>query len=69
MTRCMKQDCKRKLPLTAFACRCNLLFCDLHRPSDEHHCTYNYYSENKKMMEKNLSSIVYTKKETMFQSL
>ena len=69
MARCMKQDCKRKLPLTAFTCRCNLLFCDLHRASNEHGCTYDYYTENKKMMEKNLSSIVYTKKETMFQSL
>jgi len=69
MPRCMKQECKRKLPLTAFACRCNLLFCDLHRPSNEHCCTYDYYNENKKKMEINLSSIVYTKKETMFQPL
>lgn len=68
MTKCSKEGCKRKLPLTAFACRCNLVFCDHHRPAEEHDCKHNYFVENKTKMEKNLSSIVFTKKETSFQA-
>ena len=69
MARCSKDGCKRKLPLTAFTCRCNLLFCEHHRPPEEHNCSYDYYNENKSKMEANLSSIVFTKKETLFQAL
>jgi len=69
MTRCAKDGCKRKLPLTAFACRCNLLYCDVHRPPEEHACKFDYFNDNKAKMEKNLSSIVFTKKELLFQEV
>jgi hypothetical protein len=41
----------------------------MHRPAEEHSCSYDYFKENKSKMEKNLSSIVFTKKETLFQAL
>lgn len=63
--RCSKDGCKRKLPLTAFTCRCNLYYCDQHRMPEDHSCSYNYFEENQKLMKSNLSSIVFTKSELM----
>jgi predicted nucleic acid binding AN1-type Zn finger protein len=60
-------NCKRKLPLTAYACRCNLYFCDTHRLPEEHSCSYNFFEENQKAMKQNLSSIVFTKSELMLK--
>lgn len=63
---CSFDDCKRKLPLTAYACRCKLLFCKNHTYPEEHKCTYNFYEEHKKVLERNVSSLTYSKKELMF---
>jgi len=60
---CSFENCKRKLPLTVFPCKCKLLFCDNHRYSEEHKCTYKYYEEAQDIMKKTLSTIVFTKKE------
>jgi hypothetical protein len=68
-SRCSKDGCKRKLPLTAFACRCNLVFCDTHRYPDEHSCSYKFYEINKLSMEKNLSTITFTKKESLLETI
>jgi len=65
--RCSKEECKRKLPLTAYTCRCNLYFCDSHKSPEDHECSYNYFEENQKKMKENLSSIVFTKKELMLK--
>ena len=39
--------CKKKLGLFYIKCKCNNIFCNGHRYSEEHDCTYNYYEENK----------------------
>ena len=36
------QECKKKIGLTGFACRCGGVFCGLHRYSDKHPCDYDY---------------------------
>lgn len=69
MPRCSFINCKRKLPLTVTTCRCNLLFCDIHRLPEEHICKYDYKGEGRKEMEKHLSSIVFTKKELILESI
>lgn len=69
MPRCSFTNCKRKLNLTATACRCNLQFCDTHRMPEDHSCSYDYKSEGRKEMEKHLSSIVFTKKELILESI
>jgi hypothetical protein len=66
---CNMNECKKKLPLISFKCKCDLHFCDIHRLSEEHNCSYNYYEENQKIMKNNLSSIVYTKKELLLKSI
>ena len=63
--------CKRKLPLTAYACKCNLYFCTNHMidQPEGHKCTYDYYNSEREKMLKNLSTLVYKKKETYFTSI
>lgn len=36
------QMCKKKVGLTGFTCRCDGLFCSVHRYSNEHRCTFDY---------------------------
>lgn len=40
--RCCANDCKKKLALTDFPCRCEKRHCSLHRMPEDHLCTYNY---------------------------
>ena len=34
--------CKKKVGLTGFKCRCEHVFCSLHRYSDKHNCSFDY---------------------------
>lgn len=34
--------CRKRVGLTGFSCRCNGLFCSLHRYSDQHQCSFDY---------------------------
>jgi len=43
--------CKKKLGLTGFSCRCEGLFCAVHRYTDKHECGFDY----KAMGEKEIS--------------
>jgi len=65
--RCGKEDCKRKLPLTAYACKCNVLYCQVHCAPEEHKCSYNYFEENQKRMKDNLSSMTFLKKDKLLK--
>ena len=56
--------CKKKLSITAFACKCNKKFCNIHNAAEDHKCSFNYFEEYQKNMKHNLSSVVFTKKET-----
>jgi hypothetical protein len=35
-------NCKKRVGLTGFDCRCGGHFCGIHRYSDTHSCTFNY---------------------------
>ena len=37
-----KSRCRKKLELTAWACKCNKKFCQNHRPATSHSCSYNW---------------------------
>jgi len=37
-------ECRKKVGLTGFDCRCGGLFCSLHRYSDKHQCTFDYHA-------------------------
>jgi len=40
--RCQLKGCKKKLLITAFDCRCNKKFCNVHTSAENHNCTFDY---------------------------
>eukprot|EP00092_Neocalanus_flemingeri_P016773 GFUD01018141.1.p1 GENE.GFUD01018141.1~~GFUD01018141.1.p1 ORF type:complete len:176 (+),score=35.96 GFUD01018141.1:206-733(+) len=55
-SRCL--NCKKKLGLTGFTCRCGGLFCSIHRYSDKHECNFDYNAMGKKEIRENNPVIV-----------
>jgi len=37
-------ECRKKVGLTGFECRCGGLYCSLHRYSDKHKCSFDYHA-------------------------
>jgi len=42
--------CNRKLPLTAFPCRCEKRFCSIHRSDIAHSCPFDYKKEGQQLL-------------------
>lgn len=53
-TRCTQ--CKKKLGLLIYTCRCERPFCISHLPAEEHACTYDYREEEKKVIQAKMDS-------------
>lgn len=52
--KCYYEECGKKLKLTDFKCRCEYIFCSIHRLPETHNCKHNYKLnsfENKKIIE------------------
>jgi type IV secretory pathway VirB10-like protein len=49
-TRCF--SCNKKVGLLGFKCRCDYVFCSMHRYSDKHDCSFDYKSMNKAALTK-----------------
>ena len=45
---CNYEGCNRRLKLTDIECKCNQVFCKIHKYPDSHNCTYDYKENNKK---------------------
>ena len=45
--------CNKKLKMMSFTCKCNMKFCVAHQNPHNHNCSYDYKSENCKIIEKN----------------
>jgi len=54
-------SCNKKVGLTGFKCRCENLFCGLHRYSDQHDCTFDYKTEGRAKLEKDNPQVVGSK--------
>ena len=39
---CNFENCNRKIKLTDFPCKCDKIFCKIHRLPEYHNCVYNY---------------------------
>ena len=59
--RCGYGDCKTKLGLVPYECRCKMSFCGEHRLAEQHQCTFDYKALGKCQIEKNNQKIVATK--------
>ena len=57
--------CKKRLSLTAMECRCGLKFCQSHRYPDQHECTYDYKTESRKALAKQLVGVAHEKFQRM----
>lgn len=53
--------CNKRLPIFAIKCKCNKLFCSIHRYPNEHDCKYNYKEEYKKELIKKNKLIISNK--------
>lgn len=51
--RCNMNECRKKLKLTDFKCRCNMIFCSKHRYPEEHDCNFNYKYYTEEILKKN----------------
>ena len=40
--RCNHPDCKKKIDMMKFDCKCGLSFCMKHKNSFQHNCSFNY---------------------------
>jgi hypothetical protein len=46
-------QCNKRVGLTGFECRCGGLYCQIHRYSDEHNCTFDYKQLGSEEIRKN----------------
>jgi hypothetical protein len=53
--RCFK--CKKKTGIMAHTCKCNLIFCIKCRLPEQHNCTFDFKTEGKELLEKNLVKV------------
>jgi predicted nucleic acid binding AN1-type Zn finger protein len=60
--RCQCPDCKVRLTLTSYPCRCGKYFCNSHRFSGDHNCTYDFKADAKKELLKTMSTPVIAEK-------
>ena len=56
--RCEKEDCKCKLKLTDYACRCGNYYCSQHRLGEYHSCSFDYRQHHKDLLLKYMSTAV-----------
>ena len=49
--RCQMEGCRKKLPITAYDCRCEKRFCSLHSNAESHNCTFDYKAFHRKNLE------------------
>jgi predicted nucleic acid binding AN1-type Zn finger protein len=60
-TRCEAAGCKKKLGLTAFACRCKGYYCAVHRADDAHGCTFDYKEAHRAVLSTSMVKVVGSK--------
>lgn len=52
MTRC--EQCKKKLGVMEYKCKCGKVFCITHLHAEEHNCTYDYKKEGHELIKKQI---------------
>ena len=55
--RCQHIECKTKLMLTDFACKCKGWYCGTHRYSESHNCQFDYIGSSKALLESRLNKV------------
>jgi hypothetical protein len=55
--RCEKADCKVKIMLSDFACKCTKYYCSQHRHAELHSCAFNFKELGHQNLEKQLIKV------------
>jgi len=55
--KCHFENCNKKLKLSDLKCKCNKIFCMMHKFSESHNCKYDYRSDSNKVLTQNLIKI------------
>lgn len=58
---CQHAECKKKLMLSDFACRCENYYCGSHRHAESHACAYDFKKQTSTQLEKQLVKAVASK--------
>jgi len=61
IARCPFKDCKKKLSLMNYACKCGVVYCPAHVADTVHNCTYDFKAEYQAKLNKNLVKVNGTK--------
>lgn len=43
-------NCRKKVGLLGFKCKCDYVFCSAHRHADQHDCQFDYKTENQELL-------------------
>ena len=62
MAKCSHKDCKKKISLVDFPCKCCAVYCSAHRAPETHACSFDYKGEQKKNLLQYMSTAVISKK-------
>ena len=62
MGKCPHADCKKKISLVDFPCKCKAVYCSAHRAPETHACTFDYRKEQKDSLLQYMSTAVISKK-------
>lgn len=54
MGRCAQ--CKKKLGVLEYKCKCDKIFCITHLHAESHSCTFNYKEEGEALLKKQLNT-------------
>uniref|UniRef100_M4BTV6 AN1-type domain-containing protein n=1 Tax=Hyaloperonospora arabidopsidis (strain Emoy2) TaxID=559515 RepID=M4BTV6_HYAAE len=63
-------ECKKKVGLTAMDCRCGYVFCSSHRFEDQHRCTFDFRTaDRRELARRNPGGGAFSKLEKLYYSL
>jgi len=51
-------ECRKRVGLLGFDCRCGYVFCAVHRHTDQHRCDFDYRAHHQKILEENNPQVV-----------
>ena len=50
--------CLKKNIICEFKCKCNNVFCNIHKYPEEHNCSYDYKNEGKRKLKMDLEKTI-----------
>lgn len=63
--RCQHIDCRKKLHLTDYACKCSGYYCSSHKFSSDHKCLYDYAAMGRQQLSSCMNIVIGKKLEKL----